>query len=140
MTTRGRGDRPWVRADDFLAPAPRRHRRPAVGREQHDAAFARAHEGVVHARAEVVRHANADGRGSLFDAEEMALLLDHAKADPALSAAAYGRKDSTGMETKLALFNRAGDDLYGTITRTPFSSLAGNCGWGSPSFHRADRG
>jgi hypothetical protein len=55
----------------------------------------------------------------LFDAEEMALLLDHARRDPALSATAYGRKDSTGQETKLALFNDAGDDLYGLFARSP---------------------
>jgi hypothetical protein len=55
----------------------------------------------------------------LFDAEEMGLLLEHARHDPALSSAAYGRKDSTGQETRLALFNRAGDDLYSLFARTP---------------------
>lgn len=55
----------------------------------------------------------------LFAADEMALLLDHARRDPALSAAAYGRKDSTGQETKLALFNEAGDNLYSWFACTP---------------------
>jgi ectoine hydroxylase len=55
----------------------------------------------------------------LFDADEMMVLLDHARHDPALSAAAYGRKDGAGLETKLALFNRAGDDLYSLFARSP---------------------
>lgn len=56
---------------------------------------------------------------SLFDADEMRLLLDYARSDPALAAGAYGRKDSTGQETRLALWNYAGDDLYGLFARSP---------------------
>lgn len=55
----------------------------------------------------------------LFDAEEMALLLQHARQDPALASSAYGRKDSTGLETRLALWNYAGDDLYSMFSRSP---------------------
>lgn len=55
----------------------------------------------------------------LFDAQEMAALLDYACHDEALSAAAYGRKDSTGRETRLALWNYPGDDLYSMFSRSP---------------------
>ncbi|HEV3023911.1 MAG TPA: phytanoyl-CoA dioxygenase family protein [Pirellulales bacterium] len=55
----------------------------------------------------------------LFDAEEMAALVDYAQHDDALAASAYGRKDSRGAETKLALWNQAGDDLYGMFSRSP---------------------
>lgn len=56
---------------------------------------------------------------SLFDADEMALLLDFARQDEALQASAYGRKDSTGQETKLALWNHPGEDLYSMFSRSP---------------------
>jgi hypothetical protein len=55
----------------------------------------------------------------LFDADEMQLLLDYARHDPALQATAYARRDSTGAETKLALWNHAGDDLYSLFARSP---------------------
>jgi ectoine hydroxylase len=55
----------------------------------------------------------------LFDDDEMNRLLDFAKSDPALSASAYGRKDATGMETKLALWNEPGENLYGMFARSP---------------------
>src|SRR5882724_7626669 len=56
---------------------------------------------------------------SLFDAEEMGLLLDYARQDEALQTSAYGRKDSTGQETKLALWNHPGEDLYSMFSRSP---------------------
>ena len=55
----------------------------------------------------------------LFDEEEMSRLLDFAQQDEDLVAGAYGRQDSTGQETKLALRNEAGDDLYGIFARSP---------------------
>lgn len=56
---------------------------------------------------------------SLFDNDEMARLLDYAKHDEALLASAYGRKDATGRETRLALWNQPGEDLYGMFSRSP---------------------
>jgi ectoine hydroxylase len=56
---------------------------------------------------------------ALFDAAEMSLLLDYARRDEALKASAYGRKDSTGQETKLALWNHPGEDLYSMFSRSP---------------------
>ena len=55
----------------------------------------------------------------LFDAAEMAILLDYARHDESLMASAYGRKDSTGRETRLALWNTPGDNLYGLFSRSP---------------------
>src|ERR1700738_3230548 len=57
--------------------------------------------------------------GSLFDADEMTALLAYAQRDQALATSAYGRKDATGAETKLALWNHPGDDLYGMFSRSP---------------------
>src|SRR5262245_25642893 len=55
----------------------------------------------------------------LYDAEEMRILLDFARQDQALMASAYGRKDATGQETKLALWNHPTNDLYGLFSRSP---------------------
>ena len=55
----------------------------------------------------------------LFAADEMQALLDFAKQDEALMASAYGRKDATGQETKLALWNHPGEDLYSMFSRSP---------------------
>lgn len=56
---------------------------------------------------------------SLFNPQEMRILLDFAKHDPQLEQAAYERKDAAGAATRLALWNEAGDDLYGQISRMP---------------------
>lgn len=55
----------------------------------------------------------------LFDADEMRTLLDFARGDEALAGSAYARKDATGAATKLALWNKAGDDLYSLFARSP---------------------
>ena len=55
----------------------------------------------------------------LFDADEMEILLNFAKQDPALQQAAYARKDAQGNATKLALWNEAGEDLYSMFARSP---------------------
>ncbi|HEY4312990.1 MAG TPA: phytanoyl-CoA dioxygenase family protein [Pirellulales bacterium] len=55
----------------------------------------------------------------LFDAEEMSILLTFARQDPALAAGAYARKDASGNETRLALWNHAGEDLYSMFSRSP---------------------
>jgi hypothetical protein len=56
---------------------------------------------------------------SLFDADEMRILLDYARQDESLMAAAYARKDATGAATKLALWNHPGEDLYSMFSRSP---------------------
>lgn len=55
----------------------------------------------------------------LFDRQEMEKLLSFGQADPALVGSTYGRRDSTGRETKLALWNAAGEDLYSMFARNP---------------------
>lgn len=55
----------------------------------------------------------------LFTPAEIAKLLDFAERDPAFASSVYGRRDSTGRETKLALWNEAGDSLYGMFGRSP---------------------
>jgi hypothetical protein len=54
----------------------------------------------------------------LFSRDEMKKLLEFGRQDPALVGTTYGRKDSTGMETKLALWNAAGEDLYSMFARS----------------------
>jgi len=55
----------------------------------------------------------------LFDRPEIDKLLHFAKADPNFAGSVYGRKDAAGNETKLALWNHAGDDLYSMFARSP---------------------
>lgn len=55
----------------------------------------------------------------LFAADEMETLLAYAKSDERLLASAYARRDAAGNETKLALWNHAGDDLYSMFSRSP---------------------
>ncbi|HTN74817.1 MAG TPA: phytanoyl-CoA dioxygenase family protein [Pirellulaceae bacterium] len=55
----------------------------------------------------------------LFTPAEMQKLLAYAQNDDGLSTSAYGRKDATGRETKLSLWNEAGEDLYSMFARHP---------------------
>jgi ectoine hydroxylase len=55
----------------------------------------------------------------LFAADEINKLRQFAESDPSLASSVYGRKDSSGHETKLALWNHAGEDLYSMFARTP---------------------
>jgi hypothetical protein len=54
----------------------------------------------------------------LFERDEIERLLQFARSDNVLVAGAYGRRDAAGQETKLALRNEAGDDLYGLFARS----------------------
>lgn len=55
----------------------------------------------------------------LFDPDEMRILLNYARHDEALVTGAYARRDASGQETKLALWNEAGEDPYGLVARMP---------------------
>src|ERR1044071_201134 len=55
----------------------------------------------------------------LFERDEIDKLLRFAKEDPSFASSLYGRKDAEGNETKLALWNHAGDDLYSMFARSP---------------------
>ena len=54
---------------------------------------------------------------SLFDREEMGLLLQTAKNDRELIAHGFASKDAQGRESRLSLWNHPGDDIYGMIGR-----------------------
>ncbi|MEX2173879.1 MAG: phytanoyl-CoA dioxygenase family protein [Pirellulaceae bacterium] len=55
----------------------------------------------------------------LYDRDEIDKLRRFAEQDPSFAGSVYGRKDATGHETKLALWNHAGDDLYSMFARAP---------------------
>ena len=56
---------------------------------------------------------------ALFDREETDILRQTAKTDAAMKKHAYDLKDGEGGATKLVLWNKAGEDVYGTVARTP---------------------
>ncbi len=53
----------------------------------------------------------------LFDAEETNILRSAAKADAAIKQNAYQVDDGQGAATKLVLWNKAGEDIYGAVAR-----------------------
>ena len=55
---------------------------------------------------------------NLFDAEEIELMIRVAQEDRALHEHAFGRKDAQGRESRLSLWNHAGDDLFGMVSRS----------------------
>jgi ectoine hydroxylase len=56
---------------------------------------------------------------SLFDAEEMDLLLSVARADQQLAQQAYDRLDSADGRSKLWITDSLGDDIYSAFVRCP---------------------
>ena len=54
----------------------------------------------------------------LFDAEEMTLLLNTARADHNMISHNIPVKDAAGRQSKLSLWNHPGDDIYGMIARS----------------------
>ena len=54
---------------------------------------------------------------SLFDREEMDLLLRTARQDNGMTGHAFGLKDRSGLAVKLSLWNHPGDDIYGMFSR-----------------------
>jgi len=55
---------------------------------------------------------------ALFDAGEMDILRGAAKADAAMKQNAYEVADGQGTATKLVLWNKAGEDIYGAVARS----------------------
>ena len=53
----------------------------------------------------------------LFDAEEARILHAAAKADQAFEDHAYDLEDGEGGKAQLVLWNKAGEDLWGSIAR-----------------------
>ena len=54
----------------------------------------------------------------LFDAQEMRLLAETARADSAMVAGAFRIEDEQGNEGKIAVWDQPGDDIYGLIGRS----------------------
>ncbi|NQU12439.1 phytanoyl-CoA dioxygenase family protein [bacterium] len=52
-----------------------------------------------------------------YDAEEMRLLLQTAKADREMLGHSIGVNDASGRQSKLSLWNHPGDDIYGMFSR-----------------------
>ena len=53
----------------------------------------------------------------LFAADEVRLLTDAMEQDPAVRASILDRRDGEGRSTRIALWNRAGDSVYGLAAR-----------------------
>jgi ectoine hydroxylase-related dioxygenase (phytanoyl-CoA dioxygenase family) len=56
-------------------------------------------------------------RRGLFAPDEVALLSDAIRNDPAIAANTYVRPDSKGAATELALWNHPADDVFGAVAR-----------------------
>ena len=54
----------------------------------------------------------------LLDFEEIGLLKDFVENDSTIMENSYGRSDGRGKESRLALWNVAGDDLAGVVSRS----------------------
>ena len=54
----------------------------------------------------------------LFNTDEMQLINNVVRTDPAIAAATYDRKDQSGAATELALWHELGDDVFAAIARS----------------------
>ena len=68
-------------------------------------------------RAEFERKGMTTVRG-LFAPDEVALLREAMEKDPAVRDAILDRRDGEGRSTRIALWNRAGDSVYGLAARS----------------------
>src|SRR6478752_4517987 len=53
----------------------------------------------------------------LFAPDEVKLLTDAMEQDPAVRSSILARRDGEGRSTRIALWNRAGDSVYGLAAR-----------------------
>ena len=58
---------------------------------------------------------------NLLSNEETERLKDYMESNPQLKEKSYGRLDGQGLESRLALWNVAGDDVSGMVSRYIFS-------------------
>src|ERR1700730_4069052 len=54
---------------------------------------------------------------TMFDGDEIGLLLRSAREDRALDAHSYGRDDGEGGRVRLSLWNHPGEGIYGMFAR-----------------------
>ena len=71
----------------------------------------------------------------LFDAEETALLRSAMEQDPAIKSHSLLRADQEGGATRIALWNRAGDSVYGLAARTAKVVDTAEALIGEPVYH-----
>ena len=72
---------------------------------------------------------------SLFDTEETALLRSAMEQDPAIKSHSLLRADQEGGATRIALWNRAGDSVYGLAARTAKVVDTAEALIGEPVYH-----
>lgn len=72
---------------------------------------------------------------SVFDAEEVALLTAAMEKDPSIRDHILVREDGEGGGTRIALWNRAGDSVYGLAARTERMVDAAEALLGGPVYH-----
>ena len=71
----------------------------------------------------------------LFDAEETDLLRRAMEEDPAIRDHSLLRADQEGGATRISLWNRAGDSVYGLAARTPRVVDTAEALIGEPVYH-----
>jgi ectoine hydroxylase-related dioxygenase (phytanoyl-CoA dioxygenase family) len=71
----------------------------------------------------------------LFDAEETDLLRRAMEEDPAIAAHSILRPDAEGLGTRISLWNRAGDSVYGLATRAARVVDTAEALIGEPVYH-----
>lgn len=71
----------------------------------------------------------------LFDAEETSLLRRAMELDPAVQSHIIDRLDAKGAATKIALWNRAGDSVYGLAARSARIVDTAEALLGGPVYH-----
>ncbi|MEO7243251.1 MAG: phytanoyl-CoA dioxygenase family protein [Variovorax sp.] len=58
-------------------------------------------------------------RRAVFSVDETATINDTIRNDPTIRAVTYGRADSSGASTELALWYTLGDDVFGAVAQSP---------------------
>ena len=71
----------------------------------------------------------------LFDAEETDILRRAMEEDPAIRTHSLLRADQEGGATRISLWNRAGDSVYGLAARTPRVVDTAEALIGEPVYH-----
>jgi ectoine hydroxylase len=71
----------------------------------------------------------------LFDAREVDLLRSAMEQDPAIAEHSLSRADADGLGTRISLWNRAGDSVYGVAARTARVVDTAEALIGEPVYH-----
>lgn len=71
----------------------------------------------------------------LFAPDEVALLTEAMEQDPAVRSSILDRRDAEGRSTRIALWNRAGDSVYGLAARSRRMVDAASELLGGPVYH-----